>query len=57
MLKRVFFLFNVFDIVLSDYDVRFMVIGDVILIDEGRKGKIYYKLFFVGWRKINCLIV
>ncbi|AWM17308.1 shape determination protein YodL [Bacillus inaquosorum] len=57
VLKRAFSLFNVFDTVPSDYDARFMATGDVILIDEGRKGKTYYKLLPAGWRKINRLIV
>lgn len=57
VLKRAFSLFNVFDTVPSDYDARFMATGDVILIDEGRKGKTYYQLLPAGWRKINRLIV
>lgn len=34
-----------------------MATGDVILIDEGKRGKTYYKLLSTGWSKINRLIV
>ncbi|MCG8397274.1 YodL domain-containing protein [Bacillus atrophaeus] len=57
VLKRAFSTFNVFDTVPNDYQARFMATGDVILIDEGKRGKTYYKLLSTGWSKINRLIV
>ncbi|MEC3656144.1 YodL domain-containing protein [Bacillus siamensis] len=56
-LERAFSVFNVPDTVPNDYQARFIATGDVILIDEGRKGKTYYRLNPAGWGKINRLLV
>ena len=52
-----FYFFIVPDTVPNDYQARFIATGDVILIDEGRKGKTYYRLNPAGWSKINRLLV
>jgi hypothetical protein len=41
----------------KDYHARFMGTGDIVLIDEGLKGQVYYRLCPEGWKKINRLHV
>ena len=31
--------------------------GDIVFIDEGRKGQIYYQLKSGGWEKVNRISV
>ncbi|NPC92756.1 hypothetical protein HOO54_11080 [Bacillus sp. WMMC1349] len=57
VLKRTFSTFNVYDTVPNDYKARFLATGDIVLIDEGRKGKTYYKLLSTGWSKINRVLL
>lgn len=53
LLNRIFSMFNVSDLIPNDYHARFIGTGDIIFIDEGRKGNTYYKLTSHGWKKIN----
>ncbi|WLR44252.1 YodL domain-containing protein [Bacillus carboniphilus] len=57
VLNKVFQKFNVPDRMPSDFNARYIGTGDIILIDEARGGKHYYKLFPGGWRKINRIHV
>jgi len=57
VLERTFSTFNVYDTVPNDYKARFLATGDIVLIDEGRKGKTYYKLLSTGWSKINRILL
>lgn len=52
-LEKTFKLFNVADTLPKDYQSRYIATGDILLIDEGRKGQTYYKLFSDGWKPIN----
>jgi hypothetical protein len=52
-LEKTFSLFNVTDRIPSNYDGRFLSTGDIILIDEGRRGQHYYQLKPGGWQPIN----
>ncbi|MET1176245.1 hypothetical protein ABWU89_31990, partial [Paenibacillus amylolyticus] len=36
---------------------RFLATGDIVLIDEGRRGITYYKLLSTGWGKINRILL
>ncbi|WP_226666689.1 YodL domain-containing protein [Metabacillus litoralis] len=56
-LKNVFQVFNVNDRIPDDYRARYLSTGDIVLIDEGKKGQYYYKLFPQGWQKINRIQV
>lgn len=52
-LEETFRRFNVTDRMPANYNGRFMTTGDIILIDEGRKGQFYYQLKPGGWQQIN----
>jgi hypothetical protein len=52
-LSHLYRMFNVSDLMPEDYQARFMSTGDIVLIDEGLKGQVYYKLCPEGWKKIN----
>lgn len=52
-LSYLYRMFNVSDLMPKDYQARFMSTGDIVLIDEGLKGQVYYKLCPEGWKKIN----
>ena len=54
---QVFQMFNIADTVPNDCDARFISTGDILLIDEGTRGKYYYKLWTDGWQKVNRLHV
>ncbi|MFY4776869.1 YodL domain-containing protein [Metabacillus sp. RGM 3146] len=56
-LEKTFKLFNVADTLPKDYQSRYIGTGDILLIDEGRKGQTYYKLFSDGWKPINRMHV
>lgn len=56
-LHKVFQTFNVADRMPNDYNARFLSTGDIVLIDEGKKGQYYYKLYPQGWKKINRIQV
>ncbi|MFC0274308.1 hypothetical protein ACFFIX_23455 [Metabacillus herbersteinensis] len=56
-IKKVFRMFNVPDMVPSDYHARFISTGDILLIDEGRRGQTYYRLHPEGWTEINRIHV
>lgn len=56
-LHLVFCTFNVSDRVPRDYDARFILTGDIVLIDEVKRGQTYYKLLSGGWTKINRIQV
>ncbi|WP_343287486.1 YodL domain-containing protein [Bacillus sp. CGMCC 1.16541] len=50
--QKVFQMFNVADTLPKDFQARYIGTGDVILIDEGRRGKFYYKLWSGGWKPV-----
>lgn len=52
-LHHVFCIFNVSDRKPRDYDARFILTGDIVLIDEVKRGQTYYKLLSGGWTKVN----
>lgn len=52
-LYNVFRQFNIIDCIPMDYEGRFVSTGDIVLIDEGRLGKYYYKLIPGGWKRIS----
>ncbi|MRX72896.1 hypothetical protein GJU40_12170 [Bacillus lacus] len=54
---KVFKRFNVSDTMPNDYCARYVATGDIILIDEGKRGQNYYKLQSGGWEKINRIHV
>ncbi len=56
-LHKVFQTFNVADRMPNDYHARYLSTGDIVLIDEGKKGQHYYKLFPQDWKKINRMHV
>jgi len=56
-LYKVFQTFNVADRMPNDYNARYLSTGDIVLIDEGKKGQYYYKLYPQGWKKINRIQV
>ncbi|KZZ84276.1 MULTISPECIES: YodL domain-containing protein [Bacillaceae] len=56
-LEKTFRLFNVHDTVPADYTARFIQTGDILFIDEGRRGQEYYRLHSGGWKKINRIHV
>jgi YodL-like len=57
VLEKVFQTFNVADRMPADYDSRYLSTGDIVLIDEGKKGQTYYKLYPQGWQIINRIHV
>ncbi|MEH7181121.1 YodL domain-containing protein [Neobacillus vireti] len=52
-LEETFSTFNVTDRIPSNYEGRFISTGDIILIDEGRRGQHYYQLKPGGWQSVN----
>jgi YodL-like len=56
-LYKVFSRFNIPDLIPTDFEGRFIGTGDIIFIDEGRKGQIYYQLKSGGWEKVNRMHV
>jgi hypothetical protein len=57
VLANVFAKLNVADTTPPDYRARYISTGDIVLIDEGIKGKMYYKLCIGGWEKIHRMYV
>ncbi|KAB2338170.1 hypothetical protein F7731_00940 [Cytobacillus depressus] len=49
----VFSTFNVPDRIPEDFKGRFISTGDILYIDEGRKGQHYFQLQTGGWKEIN----
>lgn len=56
-LNEVFAIFNVIDRMPKDFKGRFITTGDILYIDEGRKGQYYYQLRSGGWERVNRLKV
>ncbi|TDB50280.1 MULTISPECIES: hypothetical protein [Bacillaceae] len=54
---KVFQQFNIADNLPKECNARFISTGDIILIDEGTRGKYYYKLWTDGWQRVNRLHV
>ncbi|MBA2875406.1 hypothetical protein [Thermaerobacillus caldiproteolyticus] len=52
-LSLVYRMFNVSDLLPKDYKARYVSTGDIVLIDEGIKGQVCYKLCPEGWKKVN----
>ncbi|MBT2690231.1 hypothetical protein J7I93_18840 [Bacillus sp. ISL-47] len=52
-LDNVFRRFNVPDRIPVDFSGRFISTGDILFIDEGRRGQYYYQLKPGGWEEIN----
>lgn len=52
-LYEVFSTFNVQDKVPTDFRGRYISTGDILLIDEGLRGKYYFQLKPGGWKQIN----
>ncbi|WP_026585230.1 YodL domain-containing protein [Bacillus sp. J33] len=52
-LDSVFRRFNVLDRIPVDFNGRFISTGDILYIDEGRRGQYYYQLKPGGWEEIN----
>ncbi|PWW30197.1 YodL-like protein [Cytobacillus oceanisediminis] len=52
-LDSVFRRFNVPDRIPIDFNGRFISTGDILYIDEGRRGQFYYQLKPGGWEEIN----
>ncbi|OAS86124.1 MULTISPECIES: YodL domain-containing protein [Metabacillus] len=57
VLEKAFQTFNVADRMPPDYQARYVCTGDILLIDEGKKGQFYYKLHPEGWKQINRIHV
>ncbi|MDQ0228897.1 YodL domain-containing protein [Metabacillus malikii] len=57
VMEKVFQTFNVSDLIPNDYDARYLGTGDIVFIDEGKKGQYYYQLKPEGWKRINRIIV
>lgn len=53
VLYNVFAAFNTIDSLPKDYQARYLGTGDIVFIDEGRKGHYYYQLKSGGWQTIN----
>ncbi|MFJ5963118.1 YodL domain-containing protein [Bacillus sp. NPDC093026] len=51
VLEKAFSTFNVHDTVPNDYNARFITTGDIVEIDDRKKGKCYYQLFPTGWKR------
>jgi hypothetical protein len=49
--------FNVPDRMPKDFHGRFLSTGDILLIDEGRRGQFYYQLKPGGWVEVNRIMV
>ena len=56
-LEEVFSKFNITDRLPPNFEGRFMGTGDIVFIDEGRKGQIYYQLKSGGWEQVNRISV
>jgi hypothetical protein len=56
-LDEVFSWFNITDRLPSDFEGRFIGTGDILFIDEGRKGQYYYQLKSGGWKQVNRIHV
>ncbi|KAB2333547.1 YodL domain-containing protein [Bacillus mesophilum] len=52
-LGSVFKTFNVLDRLPADFRGRYISTGDILNIDEGRRGQRYYQLQPGGWQEIN----
>jgi hypothetical protein len=57
VLEKVFQTFNVVDRMPSDYQARYLGTGDIVFIDQGKKGQFYYRLFPEDWKQINRIHV
>jgi hypothetical protein len=56
-LNELFTLFNHPDRMPKDCKARYISTGDIIFIDEGRKGHFYYQLKLGGWKSINRIML
>lgn len=56
-LSNVFKQFNVLDRMPFDFQGRFLSTGDILYIDEGRRGQYYYQLKSGGWALVNRIMV
>ncbi|MCW4358794.1 hypothetical protein K3L72_13510 [Bacillus altitudinis] len=56
VLEKAFSTFNVQDTVPNDYNARFITTGDIVVIDDQKKGKCYYQLFPAGWKRSERLM-
>lgn len=56
-LDEVFAIFNVPDRMPKDFQGRFISTGDILYIDDGRRGQFYYQLKSGGWEQINRIRV
>jgi hypothetical protein len=56
-LDQTFRLFNVPDRMPNDYYGRYLTTGDIVFIDEGRRGHYYYRLEPGGWNEVNRMII
>ncbi|MGD6815895.1 YodL domain-containing protein [Metabacillus sp. 84] len=56
-LEKTFKTFNVQDTVPEDYEARFIRTGDIVSIEEEKRGVAYYRLHSGGWKKINRIHV
>jgi hypothetical protein len=52
-LDNAFRSFNVPDRMPADFSGRFLSTGDIVFIDEGRRGQFYYQLKPGGWVQVN----
>ncbi|KMY56778.1 hypothetical protein [Geobacillus stearothermophilus] len=50
-------MFNVADLIPKNCQARFMGTGDIVLIDEGRKGQTYYRLCPDDWKRVERQLV
>ncbi|MED4073447.1 hypothetical protein [Priestia endophytica] len=53
VISQVFRNFNVSDRLPKDFHARYVGTRDIILIDEGTRGKYYYKLLSGGWKPVQ----
>lgn len=56
-LNETFRLFNVPDRMPDDYQARYISTGDIVFIDEGRRGHYYFRLEPGGWKEVNRVII
>jgi hypothetical protein len=56
-LNKTFRTFNIPDTIPNDYEARYIGTGDIVLIDEGKKGQSYYQLQPGGWKKVHRIHV
>ncbi|WP_409251062.1 YodL domain-containing protein [Bacillus sp. SCS-153A] len=56
-LEQTFRLFNVPDRMPKDYNGRYITTGDIIFVDEGRRGHYYFRLEPGGWKEVNRVII